>query len=403
MVEGQLSAYSPYIRPQDVEAMIAGRIAAWRTGEGMKVKAGDEILQLEDIHPDFLAPHLLTLLTDRQTALTHARHALAQRVEQLHRRIGELRNVANAAVPSAEATIREYDQRVHAARAKVEARRIGADTAELNLHRHKILAAQGLESQRRLEQTINEAIGTKSELQAAYAALQAAKQVVLATRFGRDQISAEVQQRVLDAEAGRDEVRAEAAKAVSELADIKLLLANATQRRIATRILAPIDGTLVRMVDVGVGQTVLPGDKLARISPDSADPAIEMVAEGADAPLLNVGRRVRIMFYGIPALPLSAWPELMAGTYGGIIRVIDQVDDGRGNFRFWVIPDPEERPWPLQENTRQGIRAMGWVVLNRVPAWYELWRRFNRFPPDYQEGQPGLIDTLLPRGGRERK
>ena len=159
----------------------------------------------------------------------------------------------------------------------------------------------------------------------------------------------------------------------------------------------------VRMSQAGIGETVRPGEKLFRISPTSTDKAIEMVADGLDAPLLNVGRKVRILFYGIPAIPLPAWPELMAGTYGGVIKVVDQVDDGRGNFRFWVVPDTEERPWPPQEHVRQGTKAMGWVVLNRVPLWYELWRRFNLFPPDYQERPPSLIDTLLPKAGRGAK
>ena len=48
-----------------------------------------------------------------------------------------------------------------------------------------------------------------------------------------------------------------------------------------------------------------------------------------------------------------------------MIKVIDQVDDGKGNFRFWVVPDLEERPWPPQEHVRQGTKAMGWVILNR--------------------------------------
>jgi len=93
----------------------------------------------------------------------------------------------------------------------------------------------------------------------------------------------------------------------------------------------------------------------------------------------------------------------MAGTYGGIIKVVDQVDDGKGNFRFWVVPDPQDRPWPEQMHVRQGTKVMGWVILNRVPLWYELWRRFNLFPPDYEEGPPSLLDTLLPKAGRGAK
>ncbi|MFO0766020.1 MAG: HlyD family secretion protein [Nitrospiraceae bacterium] len=204
----------------------------------------------------------------------------------------------------------------------------------------------------------------------------------------------------------RDASISEAARAIADqLADVSRL-SNANQRRLlASRIYAPINGTVVKKPSqAGAGETVRPGEKLLRISPTSTDKAIEMTADGLDAPLLNVGRKVKILFYGIPAIPLPAWPELMAGTYNRGHQGGRPSRRRQGNFRFWVVPDPDERPWPPQEHVRQGTkRLMGWVVLNRVPLWYELWRRFNLFPPDYQERPPSLIDTLLPKAGRGAK
>ena len=402
-VTGQLSAYSPYERPQDVEAQITGRIKKWHILEGVRVKQGDIILELDDYDPTFMAPDLLALLEQRKKALEETRKAAIARAEQLDKRIGEMRNLVKAAVPSASARVLEADNKVREAYQKAEAARIAVATAELNVDRNKQLAAQGLVSQRELEVSIQAAIATKADLSGALANVKAAEQSMNASSFGRDQVSAEVLQRLMEAEAARDAAVAESARAADQLADVSLRQSNAIQRRQASRILAPIDGTMVRMSQAGIGETVRPGEKLFRISPTSTDKAIEMVADGLDAPLLNVGRKVRILFYGIPAIPLPAWPELMAGTYGGVIKVVDQVDDGRGNFRFWVVPDTEERPWPPQEHVRQGTKAMGWVVLNRVPLWYELWRRFNLFPPDYQERPPSLIDTLLPKAGRGAK
>ena len=402
-VTGQLSAYSPYERPQDIEAQITGRIKKWHIYEGVRVKQSDLIVELEDYDPNLMAPDLLSFLDQRKKALEQTRQAALGRAEQLDKRIKEMQNLVKAAVPSAQARVVEAENKVREAYQKVEAAKIAVATAELNVDRHKQLAEQGLVSQRELELTIQSAIATKADLQGAQANLRAAEQGMKALSFGRDQVSAEVLQRLLDAEAARDASVAEAAKAADQLADVSLRMSNATQRRIASRILAPIDGTVVKMAEAGAGETVRQGDKIVRISPTSIDKAIEMTADGLDAPLLNVGRKVKILFYGIPAIPLPAWPELMAGTYGGVIRVIDQVDDGKGNFRFWVVPDPEDRPWPEQSHIRQGTKAMGWVILNRVPLWYELWRRFNLFPPDYQERPPSLIDTLLPKAGRGSK
>lgn len=402
-VTGQLSAYSPYERPQDIEAQITGRIQKWHVLEGVRVKKGDLIVELEDYDPNFMAPDLLSFLDQRKIALEQTRQAALSRADQLDKRIKEMQNLVKAAVPSAQARVVEAENKVREAYQKVESAKIGVTTAELNVDRHKQLAEQGLVSQRELELTIQSAIASKADLEGAQANLRAAEQSMKALGFGREQISAEVLQRLLDAEAARDASVGEAAKAADQLADISLRMSNATQRRSAGKVLAPIDGTVVKMAEAGAGETVRQGDKIVRISPNSLDKAIEMTADGIDAPLLNVGRKVKILFYGIPAIPLPAWPEVMAGTYTGVIKVIDQVDDGKGNFRFWVVPDPEDRTWPEQSHVRQGTKVMGWVILNRVPLWYELWRRFNLFPPDYQERPPSLIDTLLPKAGRGAK
>ncbi len=400
---GQLSAYSPFERPQDIEAQINGRIRKWHVYEGVRVKQGELILEMDDWDPQFMSPDLLPLLEQRKRALDQQRRAALERAKQLDNRIADMQDLVKSAVPSAEARVVEAENKVREAEQRVAAAEVAVDTAELNVGRHRQLAVQGLVSQRELELSIQAAIASKAELQGAQAGLHAAQQGMKALSFGRDQVSAEMLQRLLDAEAALAGAQAEAGRASDQLADVELRLSNATQRRIASRIYAPIDGTVVKMSEVGAGETVRPGDKLLRLSPLSSDKAAEMVADGLDAPLLNVGRKVRLLFYGIPAIPLPAWPEVMAGTYGGVIKVVDQVDNGKGNYRFWVVPDPEDRPWPEQAHVRQGTKIMAWVILNRVPLWYELWRRFNLFPPDYQEGPPSLLDTLLPKAGRSTK
>ena len=75
-----------------------------------------------------------------------------------------------------------------------------------------------------------------------------------ASSFGRAQISAEVLQRLLEAEAARDASIGEAARAADQVADVSLRLSNASQRRVAGRILSPIDGTVVKMAQAARGK-----------------------------------------------------------------------------------------------------------------------------------------------------
>lgn len=402
---GQISAYAPQARPQDLEAQIAGRIVRWHVLEGETVRQGDPIVELEDVDPNFLAPDLLELLERSKQAAEENRQAALNRTRQLAHRIQQLRTLGEAAVPSAQARVRESEDRIREARQRVAAAQVTSQTAELNLRRHRQLAEQGLVSQRDVELAVQIAVSSRADLEGAKFALKQVEHATRALGFGREQIGAEVAQRLTDAEAEHAAALAEAARAAEQLAAVELRLANAEQRRKASRVVAPLDGVVVRMARVGPGETVRPGDRLVRISPTTSDQAVELWANGNDAPLLAAGRKVRLLFEGFPAIPIPSWPELMTGTYGGRIKVVDQVDDGEGTFRFWVVPDPLDRPWPDPRSLRQGSRVKAWVILDRVPLWYEMWRRFNLFPPGYDADtvQPGKLETILPKAGKRGK
>ena len=219
----------------------------------------------------------------------------------------------------------------------------------------------------------------------------------------RKHIDAELVQRVLDTRSQRTTALGEAATASKEIADLELTRSNALMRRGASQVIAPLDGTIVRQTRIGSGEIVHPGDLLLTIVPSSATPAIEMWANSLDAPLLKPGRPVRLLFQGVPAIPLPAWPEFMAGTYDGRIQVVDQSASANKQFRLWVVPESDGREWPPSVQVRQGTQVMGWVILNRVPLWYEMWRRFNLFPPDYHTENINISDVLLPKAGRAKK
>lgn len=401
--QGQLSAYSPAERPQEVHAPIEGRIMAWQVNEGMNVKTGDLLLELADVDPKFLAPDLLSRLDQSMQALEENREAAVTRAQLLAKQIEEMKNLSDAATRSADSRVQEAARRIQSVEQRLEAAKIGAKTAQLNLQRSQVLEAEGLLSRRDLELAIQAEAAAQAELRASEAALQEVGQSRQALSYGRTQVEAELVQRILDTRSKRASALAEAASASKELADLALTRSNAVQRRAAGRITAPIDGTVVRMTRVGPGEVVHPGDPLVTIVPITATRAVEMYADALDAPLLKKDRNVLLMFQGIPAIPLPSWPELMAGTFDGRVLVVDQNSDTQGRFRFWVVPDPEGSPWPPQNQVRQGTQVMGWVLLNRVPLWYELWRRVNLFPADYQEHGIGLPQILLPKAGRPGK
>ncbi|MFN7133443.1 MAG: transporter, partial [Myxococcales bacterium] len=154
------------------------------------------------------------------------------------------------------------------------------------------------------------------------------------------------------------------------------------------------------------GLFVKPGDELAVIVPEQMQRSVELWMNGNDLPLLELGREVRLQFEGWPAVQISGWPGLAVGTFGGRIALIDAADVGPpGSFRILVVPMPGEL-WPDRRLLRQGVRAHGWVLLNRVPVGFEIWRQFNDFPPELPrpllEREPagaGTAKASKPPGG----
>jgi hypothetical protein len=128
------------------------------------------------------------------------------------------------------------------------------------------------------------------------------------------------------------------------------------------------------------------GDPLCVIVPDTKDRAVQLWLSGNDTPLIEPGRQVRLQFEGWPAVQFTGWPSVAVGTFGGKVISVDSTDNGKGQFRILVRPDESDRDWPGSvwpqgRFLRQGVRANGWVILNRVPLWFEVWRRMNAFPP----------------------
>lgn len=162
----------------------------------------------------------------------------------------------------------------------------------------------------------------------------------------------------------------------AELARMEVKLS----RQHSQRVVSPMDGVILRRYSGQESVLVKAGDLIAELVPDTNSRAVEMLVDGNDVPLINVGDEVRLQFEGWPGIQFSGWPSIAIGTFGGVVAVVDAADNGTGEFRILVVPGKND-VWPEPRYLRQGVRAHGWVLLGRVSLWFELWRRFNGFPP----------------------
>ncbi len=145
-------------------------------------------------------------------------------------------------------------------------------------------------------------------------------------------------------------------------------------------LLAPTDGTIVRLQVGSSNIVVSQGQVVAVFVPKSEELSVQIFIKGNDLPLVYEGRKVRLQFEGWPAIQFSGWPSVAIGTFGGVVKVVDQTATPEGFFRVIIVPGKDER-WPASRFIRQGTRVNGWILLNNVAIGYELWRQFNGFPP----------------------
>lgn len=368
---GRVIAYAPLERQQTIEAPIEGRITRWHVREGTHVRMGDRIADITDNDPE-----LMNRLRQERAAAIARLEAARARVSGIEARVSALEMSRSNAMSAADLRARMAGDRLRAAERALEASQAAEHTARLNVDRQRGLVAQGLTSQRNVELAELEAARTRLEALRAQNSLDAARSERAALSADRSRAGTDGLASINDARASRASAESEVASATASIAQIDVRLA----RQAAQQIVAPRDGTILRLVAAQGSEMVKAGDSIAVLVPDTNDRAVELWVDGNDVPLVYEGRHVRLQFEGWPAVQFGGWPSVSVGTFGGRVALVDAADDGRGKFRVVVVPDGHE-PWPHPRYLRQGVRANGWFLLDRVRIGWELWRQFNGFPP----------------------
>ncbi|MFO0599907.1 MAG: HlyD family efflux transporter periplasmic adaptor subunit [Myxococcaceae bacterium] len=368
---GRVVAWAPVERQQEVDAPIEGRVTRWYVREGSRVQKDELLLELTDNDPD-----ILRRLEEERSAIVARRNAVLARATSIQSRQKALESSREAAVRAAESRVKMAADRTRAAQQAVDAARAAVETSKLNQARQQKLVDEGLTSQRALELAQLEVVRTATDLERAIATLQAAVGEEGALASDRARVEHDLTASIDDARAAEAAALAEEASTAAELARLDVRLA----RQSTMEVKAPLAGTVLRLLSGQGNAFVKAGEPLLVLVPDTAERAVELWVAGNDLPLLEVSRPVRLQFEGWPAVQFTGWPSVAVGTFGGEVALIDAADDGTGKFRVLVRPNSEEA-WPSGAYLRQGVRVKGWVLLDNVRLGYELWRRFNGFPP----------------------
>jgi len=377
---GHVSALTPVERVQAISAPVEGRVARWHVTEGVHVRQGQLIVELTDNDP---------MIVDR---LRNERQAVVERLMMAEgraaaheERLGRLQESKTNAVNAARNRVQMANERIVQNEQAMRAAEERLTAARLNIARQKSLLERGLTSQRTVELAQQEFATAEAEVRRAVASLNAA-------RTERQALEDDLRKVTADADASIESERAALNLARAEIANIKAELQRVDSRlarQQTLKVFAPRNGTVLRLLAQPNSELLKGGEPVALFVPDAQEPTVELWLDGMDMPLVQVGDKVRLQFNGWPAIQFVGWPAVAVGTFGGVVRLVDAAETNGGKFRILITPDPEDDPWPSARYLRQGVQAKGWVLLRQVTLGWELWRRFNGFPPVIAENEPG--------------
>jgi multidrug resistance efflux pump len=360
---GRVTALNPMNRPQTIQAVIAGQIRKWHVREGQFVTKGDTIVTISEVKEKYFDPQLLVRMGEQIRAKESSLVSKEQKAKALERQIKALQE--------------GMKNKIEQTQAKLEAEQFRFKNAENQYHRNKKLYEAG-----------NIPLTKFQDIEYKY---QGAQADYINAKIELDRVEAEYLDKISKAESDLSSTLAEIFDGQGDLAKYRNEYSNTEIRSSQYQILAPQNGTVVKAMKAGLGETIYEGAAVCTIMPEATDAAIELYVKAMDVPLLSKGRKVRIQFDGWPALQFSGWPSVSVGTFGGRVEVIDYVNSKPGEFRVLAVPDSLDQPWPKQLRNGSGIK--GWVMLDDVPVWYEIWRQLNGFPPSlYEEPLEDVID-----------
>jgi membrane fusion protein, adhesin transport system len=380
-VTGNVITLRPEQKPQPINSIIAGKIARWYVREGQMVEKGDTILYLEEVSDKYLDTLMVQRLTAQVDAKQQAVDFYKEKISSQNDQLSSLLSIQKLKFEQAKNKLEQNRLKVITDSMNVVAAETDLNVAQLQFNRFDTLYRQGLKSLTELE-------GKKLKLQETQAKYLGSQNKLLTTRneflnaeIEMTGIMNEYQEKIFKTESEQFSAFTDLYQAEGDWLKLRNELSNIEARGNFYFITSPQSGLINRTIASGLGEFIKAGETVAQIVPTEQDLVLELFVRPVDLPLVHAGGKARVQFDGWPALVFSGWPSVTQGTYGAEVIAVDKVISPNGKFRILVAPDKNEVKWP--DAIRVGSGTNAWIMLKNVPVWYELWRQFNGFPPEF--------------------
>ncbi len=247
-----------YLYP--VSARISGYVSKVYVTDNQVVKAGQVLVEIDPRDYQVAVDQAQASLADAEATARAAGITVPVTSVSTRSQISS----AEAAITNAQAGITAAEQQYEAARANMKADEANNVKAQNDLVRYKQLIAKKEISEQRYDQAVASAAATAAAVQAAKASVSASAQAVDQARSRLIQAEADLR----SAQTGPQQVNTTRARAQAALATVAGRQAALDQAQLNlgyTKIVAPVDGEVIRNVEVGMN--VQPGQQLLTVAP----------------------------------------------------------------------------------------------------------------------------------------
>jgi len=378
---GVVTTLRPDERPQEIQTLIPGRITKWFVKDGDMVEEGDTIAVLTEIKSDYLNPDLIGQTSIQIKAKENSIVSYSAKVDAINKQITQMEANRDFAIQKAKVRLEQENLQYAQEVAEYQSAKINMKVTKQQLDRDSILGTKQIKSPVDIE---NRRINYQSALAKKLiqkSKMDMAKNAIENAKIELQNISVEYGEKLAKLESERFSAISAQMDTESEVSKLRNEYSNYQIRNGFYIIKAPQSGLVSQTLSNGVGITVKEGQALCTIVPSNVNLAVELFVSPVDMPLITKGVDVQIIFDGWPTMVFSGWPELTFGTFPGKVYAIDNALQPSGKYRVLVRMDPENKKWPTE--LKIGVGARSYMLLKRVPIWYEIWRLLSGFPADY--------------------
>lgn len=369
--EGVVVAYDPTQRDYSVLATIDGFINEFYVSENQFVKKGTKLFTIVDLDKEYLKK--LKIIEGSTKDQYNNSKIQINNYQDTKKNLNEYLAVG----------LNVYQQKYEQTKNKIDSLNLKKISLEKNheieksnFERTKLLHADGIESKRNLEIRENSYIEANVELKKINIDITIEKNNLDIIKNEREKFFKETDNKIKlldnDTLSSKNTLQSLGQSVQTNSVNVS--------RYTSGEVIAEKDGYVVKIFQNDKNKLIKMSEKVIYFSPKVTTKSLLLKVSDFNMPLIKEGLPVRIMFYGWPALQIPGWPKIRFGTFGGIIKKVEQTSHEKGFYYAQIVEDPKE-PWPKGDDLRIGTQATVWVRLETIPIWYQMWRLMNALPP----------------------